>query len=190
MFKVRPIAFISIAVMGLAWWWFRNDKLPEPQPIEITQPSAEEVPSVVTLPVSFPTTEAPNAAIKVVEAVAQKPHKNPYSAVAPDLAQYRKEVSENPHDTPESIQNFASSLAPKMKRAKQNLDAAQMLFPDLGSCAQTEDALNAVRAICATNAATLAKIYPNELQTRYIELYDSLPEKIRVMLSSNPHDPQ
>jgi len=122
-----------------------------------------------------------------------KPEAAPeHSLVPPAEATLEQEIQENPHSTPPSIINFASSLAPSMEKAKSDEKFAVSFFHELSGCASEnlEKSDPTIRAICAGNAYRLSKMYPDSLKSDYIKLQKSLPARmIEILRATGTYEP-
>lgn len=80
---------------------------------------------------------------------------------SPTLEEVRKEVAENPHEPPRSILEFASELAPKMRKAYHSEDFASNFFRELRECALNSLNPETIQILCLKNAKFLVQKYPN-----------------------------
>lgn len=100
----------------------------------------------------------------------------------PSRDQLRKEVKANPHRTPQSILEFASTLAPKMALALKSEGAGHKFFEELQRCVlnHAHQSSVVIRAICLSNAGLLGKNY-SSLQVSYQVLLEKAdPESVRL----------
>jgi len=99
------------------------------------------------------------------------------------LETVRDDISNNPHDTPKSLEKFAAQVSFMLKYARKDVVKAKSLFKRLDSCASTnqEGVPKTVRAYCASVAEELGETFPKDLGSDYAALRDRLPKEIRIL---------
>jgi len=99
----------------------------------------------------------------------------------PDKEKVNEEVSANPHRTPESLTNFAKSMAPLMEKARNDDKNAKVLVDELSNCALDESAAHAARALCVTNSEDLARTH-TQLESKVNDLRSNVSPEVRSLL--------
>lgn len=79
----------------------------------------------------------------------------------PTLEKINDEVSKDPHTRPHSLLEFASDLAPKMRKAYESEELASTFFRELRECALNSTNPETIRQICLSNAKLLFEKYPS-----------------------------
>lgn len=99
----------------------------------------------------------------------------------PDQADVKKETGASPHQTPESLVNFAKALGPLMEKALKNHDDANLLVKELEDCAMDETVAHTARALCVSNAEKLAKAHP-EMKAKADDLRATVSPDVKELL--------
>lgn len=100
----------------------------------------------------------------------------------PDQADVKKEVGINPHQTPESLVNFARALGPLMEKALKNHDDASLLVKELQDCALDEKVAYTARALCVSNAEKIGKTHP-EMKAKAEDLRANVSPDVKELLN-------
>lgn len=105
----------------------------------------------------------------------------------PSLHTYREQGTENPHQTPRVLIDFAHAIADHMEAAQNSKDEAKKLFSALEDCVQTA-ALPQARAICYVNEGRLTNEWREDqtlgFDTRYDKLRQELPEDVERLVQA------
>jgi hypothetical protein len=143
----------------------------------------------VAEPTGSPTGPAAGGAARAAKKPStERPEGEPLSGAAalaaakPDPETVRKEVAENPHQTPRSYLVFASEMAARMSEAKKSEEKATAVFSELEDCLRDSklQKLKAVQALCLSNAGTLSNRYP-ALKPRHEQLVKSAdPDVVKI----------
>lgn len=107
----------------------------------------------------------------------------PKSRLSPPTSEeIRDEVENNPHRTPNVLIQFARSVAPRMKEAKNDAIKATELFNELESCV-TFPGTASMQAYCLSNAKTLSQSHPM-LSSRYSALENQASQDVKDLMQA------
>jgi len=97
----------------------------------------------------------------------------------------QEEISDNPHQTPVSLLQYAENIALKIEEATNDPEKAKALFTELETCVNDNSSRSApsLQALCLANADELALTHP-ELQGRYQEMLKGAPADARKLLEA------
>jgi hypothetical protein len=104
----------------------------------------------------------------------------------PTLKEVREQVSQDPHQTPQALIQFAKDLSARAEVAKQSQASAQEFFGVLEDCLSSgndpsETVPIPAQLTCLMTAEEFAKLYPDELSSRLKPLQQNAsPELKRI----------
>ena len=106
-------------------------------------------------------------------------YKKPFS-FSPNPSEYQEKI-DNSQVLDSSLRPFAYQMAQSMSQAKQDITKAKEVFEKFKTCAGADSSqeIFAVRASCAENLRTLAKLYPDQFGKEYRKLEAKFPEDVK-----------
>lgn len=174
----------ALALVGAVSVFWANDPTPESTELAATKdPIPARLRGGETTP-SSPTTDesvAPQSNAPALSDPQDDP--NLLAGSAPDPRQVLEEARENPHQTPQSLIDFAHQLAGPMERAQKSEKDALPVFAQMETCATDQVGLQPIQArvVCLANAARLAELYPAPLAARYQALARANPALASIL---------
>ncbi len=159
-FKSRPIDTHSINRIGSSTSSEPEEKT---DPIQIPAQNSTQISASSTNTTS--STPKPTTSLSPEESPLETLKRmTPVEKLIPKIEDIREEIAQDPHQTPQSLLNFAVELSEKMDVALRSREASEFLLSELKDCTAGEK----VKTAPSASAACIKNAY--ELSAKYDEL--------------------
>ena len=147
-------------------------------PIIKLEQKSETEQKTQTTPIPVATVNPKEVEGEVIVMTAEE-YKKPFLS-SPDPSTYKELMGIHMALQPED-RAFINEMTVVMTGAKHDIDRAKDAFEKLKMCALAlpSQEIFTVRATCAENLRTIAKLYPEEFTTKYAEIEKQFPQDIK-----------
>lgn len=104
-----------------------------------------------------------------------------FQMALPDKFDVKIEANQDPHQTPPSLILFAEKLGVLYKKARKNIEDANLMINELHNCVLSDAIARSARALCLTNSEKLANRFP-ELQERVDQIRKEAPDEVTYLV--------